>query len=279
MGQAFSSRDKTVINRDQSSLFVTKIAVHFENFELEAHYQRSARLDFLLNMPPASRETQLEYSWNSADSSPNLFVTEYDLLTFHRNPVAQSTDCIRGKVGFTKGLHVWEVFWPTHQRGTHAVIGVATSEAPLHIQGYKSLVGLNDQSWGWDLGRNMLYHNSSINPGITYPSILKPGETYHVPDKILVALDMDEGTLSFIVDDQYLGMAFEGLTGRTLYPIVSAVWAHCEITMTYIGGLDREPLSLMDLCRIIIRQKIGRAHLKEHVEQLQLPKSMKRYLL
>ena len=25
-----------------------------------------------------------------------------------------------------------------------------------------------------------------------------------------------------------------------VYPIVSAVWGHCEITMKYLGGLDRE---------------------------------------
>ncbi|XP_065086819.1 protein gustavus-like [Ochlerotatus camptorhynchus] len=279
MGQTISGSVKTVNNRDQPSPFIPKIAVHFEDHELEAHYQRSARLNCLLEMPPVTRETQLEYSWNSDDSSPYVFVKEDDKMTFHRYSVAQSTDCIRGKVGFTKGLHVWELLWSTQQRGTHAVIGVATSEAPLHSQGYQSLVGSNDQSWGWDLGRNMLYHNSKIYPGITYPSILKPDETFLVPEKILVALDMEEGTLSFIADGQYLGMAFEGLKGRKLYPIVSAVWAHCEITMKYIGGLDREPLSLMDLCRCVIRQKLGRTHLKKRVEQLQLPKSVKTYLL
>jgi len=51
---------------------------------------------------------------------------------------------------------------------------------------------------------------------------------------------MDEGTLSFIVDSQYLGVAFRGLKGKKLYPIVSAVWGHCEITMKYINGLDRK---------------------------------------
>lgn len=169
----------------------------------------------------------------------------------------------------TKGLHVWEVNWSTRQRGTHAVVGVATQDAPLHSVGYQSLVGSNDQSWGWDLGRNKLYHDSKSYDGITYPALLKPDETFIVPDKFLgllyflpfvlsfsslstaniqyffkilftVVLDMDEGTLSFVVDGQYLGVAFRGLKGRKLFPIVSAVWGHCEITMKYIGGLDRE---------------------------------------
>lgn len=57
-----------------------------------------------------------------------------------------------------------------------------------------------------------------------------------------VVLDMDEGTLAFVVEGQYLGVAFRGLKGKKLYPIVSAVWGHCEITIRYIGGLDRKLL-------------------------------------
>ena len=209
--------------------------------ELAQEYARPTRLDILLDMPAAARDNQLKYAWNSEDRSLNIFVKEDDGLTFHRHPVAQSTDCIRGKTGFTKGLHVWEVNWSTRQRGTHAVVGVATLEAPLHSVGYQSLVGSTDQSWGWDLGRNKLYHNSKNCPnGSIYPALLKPDESFIVPDKFLIVLDMDDGTLSFVIDGQYLGVAFRGLKGKKLFPIVSAVWGHCEITMTYIGGLDRK---------------------------------------
>lgn len=93
-------------------------------------------------------------------------------------------------------------------------------------------------------GRNKLYHDTKNCPGVTYPTLLKPDQTFIVPDKFLVVLDMDEGTLSFVVDGQYLGVAFRGLKGRKLYPIVSAVWGHCEITMRYIGGLDRKYFDL-----------------------------------
>ena len=58
--------------------------------------------------------------------SYNIFVKEDDKLTFHRHPVAQSTDCIRGRVGYERGLHLFELTWPTRQRGTHAVVGVST---------------------------------------------------------------------------------------------------------------------------------------------------------
>ncbi|KAK3922852.1 Protein gustavus [Frankliniella fusca] len=247
--------------------------------ELAQDFQRPARLEILLDMPPATRECQITHAWNADDRSLNIFVKEDDKLTFHRHPVAQSTDCIRGKVGLTKGLHVWEVHWSTRQRGTHAVVGVATAEAPLHSVGYQSLVGSNNQSWGWDLGRNKLYHDSKNNAGVTYPALLKPDETFIVPDKFLVVLDMDEGTLSFVVDGQYLGVAFRGLKGKKLHPIVSAVWGHCEITMKYIGGLDPEPLPLMDLCRRVIRQRIGKRNLEDKVQKLRLPQALKHYLM
>ena len=233
-------------------------------------------------MPPAPLETQIANSWNPDDRSLNIFVKEDDKLTFHRHPVAQSTDCIRGRVGYTRGLHVWEMTWSSRQRGTHAVVGVATKDAPLHCVGYQSLVGSTTDSWGWDLGRNKLYHDSKNNPGVSYPrhvaengntvtstaaataaaaaaaaaatssasaanngngaasGTASSAENFVVPDKFHVVLDMDEGTLSFVVDGKYLGVAFRGLKGKKLYPIVSAVWGHCEITARYIGGLDRK---------------------------------------
>lgn len=239
MGQKISGGVKSVTRGDHQSSSATNHKPIIPR-ELASFFTRPARLDVLLDMPPVTREVQVKHSWNAEDRSLNVFVKEDDKLTFHRHPVAQSTDCIRGKVGFTKGLHVWEVNWSTRQRGTHAVVGVATIDAPLHSVGYHSLVGSTDQSWGWDLGRNKLYHDSKNGTGITYPAILKPDETFLVPDKFMVALDMDEGTLSFIVDGQYLGVAFRGLKGKKLYPIVSAVWGHCEISMKYIGGLDRK---------------------------------------
>ncbi|XP_064459414.1 SPRY domain-containing SOCS box protein 1-like isoform X4 [Ornithodoros turicata] len=240
--------------------------------------QRPPRLDILLDMPPVGGELQGKHAWNPDDRSLNIFVKEDDRLTFHRHPVAQSTDCIRGKVGYTRGLHVWEVRWSTRQRGTHAVVGVATREAPLHSVGYQSLVGSNRESWGWDLGRHKLYHDVKNNPAVPYPSLRSPDESFAVPDAFLVVLDMDEGTLAFVVDGRYLGVAFRGLRGKKLYPVVSAVWGHCEITMKYIGGLDPEPLPLKDICRRVIRQRVGKSRLTR-IHEVNLPTALKAYLL
>ena len=49
---------------------------------------------------------------------------------FHfRNPVAQSTDGSRGKIGFQHGRHAWEVMWEG-PLGTVAVVGISTKEVP-----------------------------------------------------------------------------------------------------------------------------------------------------
>jgi len=236
------------------------------------------RLEMLLDMPTVSRETQIKNAWNSEDRSLNIFVKDEDKLTFHRHPVAQSTDCIRSKIGYERGLHVFELCWSSRQRGTHAVVGVATQEAPLHSVGYQSLIGNNEHSWGWDLGRNKVYHGK--NPaGDTYPKTLSSDEAFVVPDKFLLVIDMDEGTLSFVVENQFLGVAHRGLKGKKVYPIVSAVWGHCEITLKYLGGLDPEPLPLMDLCRRTIRQQVGKANIERgRVEELNVPKAIREYL-
>lgn len=249
--------------------------------ELPYMHRIPPRLEMLMDMPPPSKEVQLKHAWNQDDRSYNIFVKEDDKLTFHRHPVAQSTDCIRAKVGYERGLHLFEITWSTRQRGTHAVVGVSTgeTEAPIHSVGYQSLVGNNEHSWGWDLGRNKVYHNSKVNPGVTYPPNLKHDETFVVPDKFLVMLDMDEGTLGFVVDGKYLGPAFRGLRGKKLYLMVSAVWGHCEITMKYLGGLDPEPLPLMDLCRRVIRQTINKERIEQgKIAELNLPKTIKDYL-
>ena len=111
------------------------------------------KLGILLDSPPVTLEEAEEHSWNPNDKSFNIVLKDSDRLVMRRHPIAQSTDCIRGKVGYKTGVHLWEVQWPVRQRGTHAVIGVATKDAPLHAVGYQSLVGNSDQSWGWDIGR------------------------------------------------------------------------------------------------------------------------------
>jgi len=74
-------------------------------------------------------------------------------------------------------------------------------------------------------------------------------------------------------------MGFKGLRGKKLHLMVSAVWGHCEITMKYIGGMDPQPLPLMDLCRRVIRQNLTKERIADgKIDSLVLPRSIKEYL-
>lgn len=272
----FFKSEIDTLNSNHSPPTMTDINI---NFKMSSQrLPMATRLEALLNMPPCPLDVAIKNSWDPEDRSLNVFVKESDKLTLHRHPVAQSTDCIRGRQCYTRGLHVWEITWQAQQRGTHAVIGMATKQATLHCNGYQSLVGADKESWGWDLGRNKLYHDYKNEPSVSYPAHLGPDETFLVPDKFLLVLDMDEGTMSFVVDGQYLGVAFRGLKGKELYPIVSAVWGHCEITLRYLNGLDPEPIPLKDICRTTIRQHAGYKINVIHKE-VNLPVALRNYLL
>jgi len=189
--------------------------------------------------PIQDLEIQEAHSWSGEDTSPNIYIKTEDGLTFHRNPVYQTTDAIRGKggpdLGYTHGLHVWKITWPQESRGTHPVVGVATRECHLTEAGYKRLVGSTGNSWGWCLKSLKIYHDSrKYRNGVPYPRDID--EKLKVPNSFHMILDMDRGTLAFQIDNDFLGVAFSGLRGEELYPIVSAVWGHCEVTLTYIGN-------------------------------------------
>jgi SPRY domain-containing SOCS box protein 1/4 len=241
--------------------------------------KKPQHLDYLLDIPAAGKEEQENHSWNPEDSSLNIFIKENEPCTLLQLPVWRATDSIRGRIGYSKGLHVWEIVWPIEQRGYFPMVGVGTKEATLFSRGYHPLVGNTTESWGLDVsecGGSLLYHDfqNVCCPLGAYPS---SQEILVIPDKFRVVLDMDEGTLGFMVDSQYLGIAFRGLKGKKVFPMVSSVWCHTEVTMHYINGVEPGPLPLIDICRGVIRQQLGKDRLQS-INSLNLPSRMKSYL-
>merc|ERR1712029_320416 len=145
------------------------------------------------------------------------------------------------------------------QRGTHAVMGVATGDATLHAAGYQSLVGNDDQSWGWDIGRLKVFHqNTAQQPGNYYPGSVTHHHQWTVPDTFTMVLDMDQGCLGYFVGDQWLGWAVTGLKAHApLYPIASTVWGHCEVKLKYLQGFESGVLGLQDIVRSVIRDSLN----------------------
>ncbi|KAM7390716.1 hypothetical protein PAMA_008756 [Pampus argenteus] len=189
------------------------------------------RSDILCNLPTYKGKLKaFQHALSSHDCSRNVYVKKNG-FTLHRNPIAQSTDGARGKIGFSEGRHAWEIWWEG-PLGTVAVIGIATKRASMQCQGYVALLGSDDQSWGWNLVDNNLLHNGEVNGN--FPQC-NNAPKYQIGERIRVILDMDDKTLAFERGFEFLGVAFRGLPKACLFPAVSAVYGNTEVTMVYLG--------------------------------------------
>ena len=196
----------------------------------------------LLNQTSPAWQEVLEHGWNPADCSANMDFLADDPLTVKRRPVPRSTDGVRGRQNYTRGVHAWEIRWPRGERGSHAIVGVSNDQQVLHCAGYSKLVGSGLNSWGWHMESATAYHDgkgtsalwqfppSKEFSGIDYP---KPGAvTLDSFDTMIMVLDLEAGTLAYMVNNIYLGTAFSGLRGP-LYPIISCTWGDAEISLIY----------------------------------------------
>ncbi|KAK7090855.1 F-box/SPRY domain-containing protein 1-like [Littorina saxatilis] len=193
--------------------------------------EEALKSDILSNVPTYKAKLRAFYhAWNPNDCSKNVFVKPSG-FTVHRNPIAQSTDGARGKIGFRTGRHCWEVWWEG-PLGTVAMIGLATKHASVQSQGYSPLIGNDSESWGWNLVDNHLIHNGDSQGN--FP-MLNNAPKYQVGERIRVILDCEDNTLAFEKNYEFLGVAFRGLPDTQLYPAVSAVYGNTEISMVYLG--------------------------------------------
>ncbi|KAJ8376074.1 hypothetical protein SKAU_G00066540 [Synaphobranchus kaupii] len=193
--------------------------------------EEATRSDILCNLPTYKGKLKsYQHALSSHDCSRNVYVKKNG-FTLHRNPIAQSTDGARGKIGFSEGRHAWEIWWEG-PLGTVAVIGIATKRAPMQCQGYVALLGSDDQSWGWNLVDNNLLHNGEVNGN--FPQC-NNAPKYQIGERIRVILDMEDKTLAFERGFEFLGVAFRGLPKACLFPAVSAVYGNTEVTMVYLG--------------------------------------------
>ncbi|CAI5445444.1 unnamed protein product [Caenorhabditis angaria] len=171
------------------------------------------------------------FSWNANDISRNNYIRTNG-FTVHRQPVAQSTDGVRGKRGVSHGVHAFDIIWEG-PLGTVAVIGFATKHAALHCVGYIALLGSDEQSWGWNLVDNVLMHNSQ-QLGI-YPKMNNPPK-YEMGERIRLVIDCDKHVAYFERGSEFLGVAFSHLPPVRLFPAVCAVYGNTEVSMVYVGS-------------------------------------------
>lgn len=121
--------------------------------------------------------------------------------------------------------HYWEIKMTSTVCGTDQMVGVGTQNVDLYSHKYRfvSLLGMDDQSWGFSY-RGIAQHIESRYYG----------QKFGQGSIVGVHLDLFRGTLEFYVNRLPLGIAFQNLPvdGRyTYYPMVSSTAAKSSVRL------------------------------------------------
>ncbi|XP_070554677.1 SPRY domain-containing SOCS box protein 2-like [Ptychodera flava] len=157
---------------------------------VDSEFQRLTLQEPLDSYDP-SRATprQLEHAWDSNSCSDNMKVLRDGITVINRRR-DKSSDLVRGKKGYYRGIHVFEVNWPTDERGSHPMIGVALGDTQLTTTEFTYLLGRTADSWGWNLTTKELFHDGKMR-GL-YP---ERNPNFEVPETFYIILNAEEGTL------------------------------------------------------------------------------------
>lgn len=240
----------------------------------------------ILDKPSLEYQTKIEHSldWTrfseSEDKMPNslkLNKSEDGMTAEYRNPEKRLEPGVRdsspiySKTTYQQGVHVFQfdfkcvspILTNSHIN-IYIGIGRQCKQQPTKIEPICQ--------WWLSLTKTMLLlHKPFPEP--------YPDRAMEIPEQVLMVLDMDEGTLGFIVNDHYLGPAHGELCGLKVCPMISYYGnVDCDIKMEYIGYCQN-PASLKKTCRKCVRQlatKDGRS--KGNLSALNLPNSVEKYV-
>ncbi|XP_076266669.1 SPRY domain-containing SOCS box protein 1-like isoform X1 [Rhynchophorus ferrugineus] len=237
------------------------------------------KIDLLLDMPSIPKSYATTHAWNPDDCAPSVDVDLFEDTICRSIFDSDDTRCCRGRVGFTQGIHCWEIYWPKEIRVKNCVVGVATKEAPLHCSGKTNLVGKNKHSWGWDICNREALHDTDTQGVKPYPVFRYADAEFTIPDCFCIVLDMNAGTIAIVINGKSMGIMFDGLEGKTLYPIVNMTTQGDDVSMRYLGKLDTwGPPSLLHMCRLKLRSHYGKFFIAKEIKDKEIPEDLKEFV-
>lgn len=209
--------------------------------------------------------TKFEWVWDDDTKSAASCIKDDSREVMFHIDYSCGTAAVRGTMPMKNDQYFWEIKMTTPVYGTDMMIGVCTGDLDLdhcrHV--FCSMIGLDSNSWGISY-TGQIQHKQLKE---SYSSKFGQGAI------IGVHLDMWHGTLSFYKNRKPLGIAYQGLQGRTLYPVVSSTAARSGMKVISNSSF---PSSLQFMCCQIMRKVIP-PHL-DVLEEVGLPPGLRDFL-
>ncbi|KAH3871773.1 SPRY domain-containing SOCS box protein 3-like [Dreissena polymorpha] len=210
-------------------------------------------------------DSYFEWTWDSMSKSAASFLKHDQREVVFHVDYSCGTAAVRGNQPMVDDQYYWEVKMTTPVYGTDMMVGVGTVDLDLNKYRHKfcSLVGRDGDSWG------LSYTGMLHNKGQKLPYASKFGQGTIIG----VHLDMWHGTLSFYKNRKPLGIAYRGLQGKKLYPVVSSTAARSGMKVIKCRSFKT---SLQFMCCQVLRTVIPR-----HLDVLQviaMPPGLREFL-
>lgn len=210
-------------------------------------------------------DTYFDWTWDDGSKSTASYIKEGDREVMFHIDYSGGTAAVRGNVKMHKDQYYWEIKMTTPVYGTDMMVGVCTTDVDLNKcrQVFCSMIGQDGDSWGLSYTGHIQHKKTKQ----CYASKFGQGSI------VGVHLDMWHGTLSFYKNRKPLGIAYTGLQGKVLYPIVSSTAARSGMKIIRSCSF---PTSLQFMCCQVLRKAIP-SHL-DVLSAVILPPGLKEFL-
>uniref|UniRef100_A0A453Z3R9 B30.2/SPRY domain-containing protein n=2 Tax=Anopheles quadriannulatus TaxID=34691 RepID=A0A453Z3R9_ANOQN len=174
---------------------------------------------------------RLDWIWDKALTFETV-VSGAEVI-FH--PVySQGTTIVRGNEPLYRGRHhYWELKILSPLSGTDIMFGIGTDKVDLlrHQFSFTSVLGIDDQSWGYSY-RGLAQHNGQLK---------YYGKKFSRGRIIGIYVDMFRGTLEYFLNRRSLGRAYSGIPredGVEIYPMVSSTSAKSSVKLINAASFE-----------------------------------------
>jgi len=210
--------------------------------------------------------SELEWSWNKdiQEILKSSIRVHGNNVTFHPN-YSSGTSAVVGDTPLRRGQqHYWEIEFTSHVYGTDVMVGLATRKLDLasHCHSFASFLGHDTSSWGFS------YHGKIQHAG----SVTRYGEKWARGDVIGLHVDTWRGHVYCYKNGKPLGLAFDGLQGLDLYPVVSSTAAKSEVRL-------KTALSLPSSLKFECYRKLAEKWPKSDLLNMHLPPGLRNFVL